>query len=107
MRNVSPSKIRRSSRVEIKIPVLLTSLEPRIQYSEVCQALVVNAHGCGIRSRRRLEAGIAVQMRMTGGAQTTARIVGSQSITSQPHAWTLGVSFDSPKNFFLLRPCPE
>ncbi len=107
MGNASSPNARRSSRIQVKIAVLLTSLEPRIQYSEVCEAVVINAHGCGMRSQRPLQAGIPVQLRTKGGGQTRACIVGSKCIASQQDAWMLGVSFDKPGNFLGLHPCPE
>ncbi len=42
---------RRSSRVPVKVPIRVTSMEPRAQFSEVCETLVVSAHGCALRSR--------------------------------------------------------
>lgn len=102
-----PHRARRSSRVQVKIAVLLTSLEPTIQYSEVCEALVVNAHGCAMRSPKPLESGLPVQLRTRGGGQTKARIVASQCIVSGNDGWMLGVSLDKPGNFWGLMPCPE
>ncbi len=98
---------RRSSRLQVKIPVLLSSLDPQIQYSEVCEALIVNAHGCGVRSPKPLDAGIPVQLRMKGGAQTNARIVSTQFIASDRGVWMLGISLDKPGNFWGVTPCPQ
>jgi len=107
MGNVSFLNTRRSSRVRVRIPVLLASVEPKVQYSAVCEALVVNAHGCAMRSPEALEPGVAVSLRTKGGGETRARIVRSQIIASDKNAWMLGVSFDKAGNFWRLSPCPE
>ena len=58
-----PETMRRSSRVPITLPIAVTSLEPSAPFSEICETLVVSAHGCAIFSPTRLEAGIPVQFR--------------------------------------------
>ena len=62
-----PETMRRSSRVPITLPIAVTSLEPSAPFSEICETLVVSAHGCAIFSPTRLEAGIPVQFRRKGG----------------------------------------
>jgi hypothetical protein len=62
-----PETMRRSSRVPITLPIAVTSLEPSAPFSEICETLVVSAHGCAIFSPAKLEAGIPVQFRRKGG----------------------------------------
>ena len=45
-----PTLHRRSSRVPTAVQVLVTSLEGK-HFSDVCETLVVNAHGCAILTR--------------------------------------------------------
>ena len=101
------SASRRSSRVPIAVPLLVTSLDPSNDFSEVCETLVVNAHGCAIRSPMEVKAGIPVHFHTKDGRQMMARIIDCQRIGSKPEAWRLGAQLDAPDNFWGLNPCPE
>jgi hypothetical protein len=98
---------RRSSRVPIAVPLLVTSLDPTNDFSEVCETLVVSAHGCAIRSPMEVKAGIPVHFHTKDGRQMMARIIDCQRIGSKPEAWRLGAQLDAPDNFWGLNPCPE
>src|SRR6266704_256668 len=71
---VSP---RRSSRVPVAMPILVTSLDGA-HFSELCETLVVNAHGCAIRSRVKLDAGVQLHFRSKEGRVATAQVVSCQ-----------------------------
>ena len=43
-----PDSLRRSSRVPVNVPILVTSLEPDSDFSQLCETMVVNAHGCPV-----------------------------------------------------------
>lgn len=101
------SASRRSSRVPIAVPLLVTSLDPSNDFSEVCETLVVNAHGCAIRSPMEVKAGIPVHFHTKDGRQMMARIIDCQRIGSKPEAWRLGAQLDAPDNVWGLNPCPE
>jgi hypothetical protein len=98
---------RRSSRVPIAVPLLVTSLDPTNDFSEVCETLVVSAHGCAIRSPMEVKAGIPVHFHTKDGRQMMARIIDCQRMGSKPEAWRLGAQLDAPDNFWGLNPCPE
>ncbi len=101
------SAARRSSRVPIAVPLLVTSLDPSNDFSEVCETLVVSAHGCAIRSPMEVKAGIPVHFHTKDGRQMMARIIDCQRIGSKPEAWRVGAQLDAPDNFWGLNPCPE
>ena len=44
------TSVRRSSRVPITVPLVVTSLEPDKPFSQICETLMVNAHGCAMYS---------------------------------------------------------
>ena len=50
--------IRRSTRLPLEVPVLLTSLNAAVTFSEQCNTTLVNAHGCGLIVPRALAQGI-------------------------------------------------
>lgn len=102
-----PETIRRSSRVPITLPIAVTSLEPSAPFSEICETLVVSAHGCAIFSPTRLEAGIPVQFRRKGGGAAKAHVVDCKPMGAGQQGWQLAAKLDRPENFWGLEACPE
>ena len=98
---------RRSSRVPANIPVLVTSLAPGARFSEICETLVVNAHGCAIRSPMKLETGVPVHLHSEEGRQTKAQVVFCQPMGPNESGWRLGARLERPENFWGLKSCPE
>jgi hypothetical protein len=101
-----PTTLRRSSRVPAAVSILVTSLEGK-HFSEVCETLVVNAHGCSLMSRVKVDAGIPVHFHSKEGRETTAQVVSCQPIGSDNRTWRLGAKLDKPENFWGLRDCPK
>ena len=99
MQNSNVPTLRRSSRVPITVPILVTSLDPRANFSEVCETLVVSAHGCAMRAPMKLEAGVPVHFHNQEGRETTAQVVYCQPIESEPLSWRLGARFDQARKF--------
>ena len=102
-----PDTPRRSSRVPITLPIRVTSLEPSARFSGICETLVVNAHGCALRSPVKLEAGVPVRFQSEEGRETMAHVVACQPLGSHQPGWKLGVKLDRPENFWGIKPCPE
>jgi hypothetical protein len=102
-----PVPLRRSSRVPMTMPITITSVEPTAQFFEVCETLVVSAHGCAMRSPIRLEAGVLLQFRAKNGRQTTGQVVDCQPIGSNQPGWKVAAKLDLPGNFWGLSSCPD
>jgi len=98
--------LRRSSRVPIQVPIHVTSLEPNSRFSEVCETLVVSAHGCALHLPVPLNAGSALHLHTKEGRQATAYVVGCQPIGSNGSGWRLGARLDHPDNVWGLDACP-
>jgi hypothetical protein len=98
---------RRSSRVETSIPILVTALDPAAHFSEVCETLVVSAHGCAMRSRIKLDTGVRLHLHSRDGRDTTAQVVSCQPIGSDSRSWRLGARLDRPDNFWGVPKCPK
>lgn len=98
---------RRSSRVPAKVPVRVTSLEPNGKFSEVCETLVVSAHGCALRFPIRLSSGIPLRLHSAEGRETTAYVVACLPMGSDGQDWMLGASLERPGNFWGLQSYPE
>ena len=102
----APTILRRSSRVPTALQILVTSLEGT-HFSEVCETLVVNAHGCAILTRVKLDTGVPLNLHSKDGRETTAHVVTCQPIGSDHRNWRLGAKLDRPENFWGLRDCPK
>src|ERR1700746_1621365 len=107
MHNTNLPELRRSSRVPITLPILVTGLEPSANFSEVCETVVVSAHGCAMRSPIELEAGAPLHFHNQDGRETTAQVVYCKPSGTDRQTWTLGASFDRPGNFWGLTSCPK
>ena len=107
MQNSNVPTLRRSSRVPIAVPILVTSLDPRANFSEVCETLEVSAHGCAMTASMKLEAGVPIHFHSQEGRETTAQVVYCQPIKSDRLSWRLGARFDQPENFWGLQACPK
>jgi hypothetical protein len=107
-----PDPARRSSRVQVNVPIRVTSLEPGGNYSEVCETLVVNAHGCAFSASRPLEIGNLVHLQRKEGREIVAHVVDCQPLvlgekTLGEKTWKLAASLDQPGNFWELKTFPE
>jgi hypothetical protein len=97
--------LRRSSRVPIHLPVHVTSLDPNAHFSELCETLVVNAHGCALKLPIPLDAGSELKLHTREGRNATARVVVCQPMGSD--GWRLGARLDQPENFWGLKSYPD
>ena len=104
---ISPETLRRSSRVPLALPILVTSMAPNVDFSEVCETLVVNAHGCAVRSPMKLEPGVPVYFHSMEGRQATAHVVDCQPLGPDHQNWMVGARLDEPENFWGVSPCPN
>jgi hypothetical protein len=92
--------------VPVNVPILVTSLEPDAKFSEVCETLVVNAHGCSMKSPVRLDAGVLLHFHSKEGRETTAKVVYCEPFESD-RGWRLGARLDRPQNFWGLKTTPQ
>ena len=98
---------RRSSRVAVQVPIRVTSMEPNAQFSEICETLMVSAHGCALRFPLKLNTGSALRLHNRRGRQTTAYVVFCQPMGADGPGFRLGARLDRPDNFWGLESCPD
>jgi len=98
--------LRRSSRVPMTMPVTISSPDSAAQLYEVCETLVVSAHGCTLRSPIKLDTGVVLQFRVNDGRQTTAHVIDCQPLGNQ-QGWRVAAVLDLPGNFWGLPSCPD
>ena len=101
-----PHPLRRSARVSWQVPVLLTSLNPNIAFRERCKTVVVNLHGCGLRTSTTLPRGTPVQLHVSGNV-ITGRVVDAVPIAIHKKLWLLGIALDQPGNFWGIKDPPK
>ena len=99
--------VRQSSRVPMRVPIRVTSMEPSAKFSEICETLVVSAHGCALRFPLKLDTGSALRLHNRGGRQATAYVVFCQPMGSDGQGFRLGARLDRPDNFWGLESCPD
>ena len=100
--------IRRSTRLPLEVPVLVTSLDPARPYSEPCNTTLVNAHGCGVIVSRALANGIPVRLEIVSVKRhTTARVSEVVPLGGDPETWLVGLELDIPGNFWGIDYAPS
>ena len=99
--------LRRSSRVPANVPVRVTSMEPDSQFSEICETLVVSAHGCALRFPMKVDTGSTLRLQRRGGRQTTAYVVFCQPMGPDGLSFRLGAQLERPENFWGLESFPD
>jgi len=99
--------IRRSTRLPLEVPVLVTSLNPTVPYSEQCNTTLVNAHGCGLIVPRELAHGIQVRLEIVSAKRhTTARVAEVVPLGGDPETWLVGLELEVPGNFWGIEYAP-
>jgi hypothetical protein len=67
---------RRSTRLSLQIPVVVTSLDPACDFHKECKTAFVNAHGCAIIVQERLADETPVMLKLvSNGARKKGRVV--------------------------------
>ena len=103
----SKNDVRRSTRLSLQIPVVITSLDPSRNFREECNTVVVNVHGCGVILHERLtnETPVTVKL-VSNGRSKNGRILLAISVIDNT-SWLLGWDFDSPENFWGIEIPPS
>jgi hypothetical protein len=100
--------IRRSTRLPLEVPVLVTSLDPAQPFSEPGNTTLVNAHGCGLILPRALAHGMAVRLEIVSAKRhTTAHVSEVVPLGGDPETWLVGLELDIPGNFWGIDYAPS
>ena len=100
--------IRRSTRLPLEVPILVTSLDPAFEFSEECITTLVNAHGCGLVVQRSIPHDLPVRLEIVRSKrQTTARVADVVPLGGTPETWLLGMELDAPGNFWGIDYAPS
>jgi hypothetical protein len=100
--------IRRSTRLPLEVPVLLTSLDSATPFSIQGNTTLVNAHGCGLIVPRVLAHGSQVRLEIvTAKRHTKARVAEVVPLGGEPETWLVGLELDVPGNFWGIEYAPS
>ena len=100
--------IRRSTRLPLEVPVLVTSLSAAAPFSEQCNTTLVNAHGCGLIAPRAIAHGIKVRLEIVSAKRhTTALVAEVVPLGGDPETWLVGLELDVPGNFWGIEYAPS
>ena len=100
--------IRRSTRLPLEVPILVTSLDPSFEFSEECITTLVNAHGCGLVVQRSFPRDLPVRLEIVRSKRhTTARVADVVPLGGEPETWLLGMELDTPGNFWGIEYAPS
>jgi hypothetical protein len=98
---------RRSTRLRVEIPVMVTSLDRVHPFAERCVALVVSAQGCGFRSPHGLPIGTPVLLGdMPGGGKTSGRVASCLPLGSDGKYFLVGVALYNHGNVWGISDPP-
>jgi hypothetical protein len=89
------------------MPLYIASLDPNQPFSEMCETLVVNVHGAGVRSPAVLPIATAVRLETADHRSATAWVIGFEPIGRDAKWWLLGVALEQPANFWGVPNPPE
>ncbi len=98
---------RRSTRLRVEIPVTVTSMDRRHQFSASCVALVVSPQGCGFRASQALPLETPVLLsELPGGGSASARVANCLPLGNDGKFFLIGVSLYNPGNVWGIADPP-
>jgi hypothetical protein len=93
MEILTPKATRRSTRLRVEIPVIVTSMDRRHPFAATCVALVVSPQGCGFRASQALPLETPVLLGgLPGGGSASARVANCLPLGSDGKYFLIGVS---------------
>jgi hypothetical protein len=99
---------RRGTRINCRIPLTITSLNPTDHFSEPGVTLLINPQGCAARFGRPLDVGTAVRLEgLPVTKSVTAQVVNCIRLGDYEKFWILGLMLDEPGNVWGIESPPE
>jgi len=93
MEILTPKATRRSTRLRVEIPVIVTSMDRRHPFSSECVALVVGPQGCGFRASQGLPLETPVLLGdLPGGGSASGRVASCLPLGNDGKYYLIGVA---------------
>jgi len=100
--------VRRSTRLRVNIPVLLTSMDRRNAFSEECIVVVASPQGCGLRCSRELPVGTPIMLsNLPKGGSVTASVANCLPLGNSGNQYLIGASLYTHGNCWGLENPPS
>jgi len=100
--------MRRSTRLERQIPILVTSLDPNRRVCEECETVAINAHGCGVIAPEKILLGSRVLLDLlTDDRHTSGVVVDAVALDNSGDNWLIGIELDNFGKFWGVLDAPS
>jgi hypothetical protein len=91
----------------VEIPLTVTSMDRRHQFSAACVALVVSVQGCGLRASQALPIETPILLSgLPGGGSVSARVASCLPLGHDRKQFLIGVSLYNPGNVWGISDPP-
>ena len=108
MEILTPKTTRRSTRLRVQIPLVVTSMDRRHPLAAQCVALVVSPQGCGIRTSQPLPIETPVLLSdLPGGGTASGRVANCLPLGKDGEYFLIGVSLYNQANVWGVADPPE
>lgn len=108
MEILTPRATRKSTRIRVEIPVVVTSLDRMRPFAESCLVVVASAQGCGFRSPRPLAVETPIMISdLPGGASVTARVANCVPLGNDGRYFLVGAALYTHGNIWQIENPPE
>lgn len=108
MEILTPKSTRRSTRLRVEIPIVVTSMDRRHAFSAACIALVVSPQGCGFRTPQALPLETPVLLSaLPGGGSASGRIASCLPLGTDGKQFLIGVALYNHGNVWGIADPPE
>ena len=104
----TPKATRRSTRLRVEIPLVLTSMDRRHPFSAQCLALVVSPQGCGLRVPQALPLETPVLLAdLPGGATASGRVASCLPVGTDGNLFLIGIALYNHGNVWAIADPPQ
>jgi hypothetical protein len=108
MEILTPKATRRSTRLRVQIPLIVTSMDRRHAFAAQCVALVVSSQGCGIRTSQALPIETPILLsELPGGGSASGRVASCLPLGNDAKYFLIGVSLYNQGNIWGIADPPE
>lgn len=105
---LTPKATRRSTRLRVRLPVTMTSLDRQHTFVAECLALVVSSQGAGLEAPHALPIETPVMLSgLPGGTGASARVASCLPLGPDEKKFLIGISLYNPGNVWGIADPPE
>jgi|SRR5882762_6450065 len=107
MEILTPKTTRRSTRLRVEIPIIVTSMDRRHAFSAECIALVVGPQGCGFRATQAFPLETPVLLGdLPGGGSASGRVASCLPLGTDGKYFLVGVALYNHGNVWGIAEPP-